>query len=74
MQTTTMRAHQQARWLLWQMGSVTVDGGEGVHTAPPSAPAPSPGPLPDIRRSRYDAVIRRMQQAGQRTGAYNPVS
>ena len=74
MQTTTNRAEQQARWLLWQMGSVTVDGGESVHTAEPMAPEPPQPLMPDIRRSRYDAVIRRMQQAGQRTGAYSPVS
>ena len=74
MQWTTNRAQQQARWLLWQMGSVTVDGGEGVHTAPPTVPVPIQPSQPDIRRSRYDAVIRRMQQAGQRTGAYSPVS
>ncbi|MBQ2953137.1 MAG: hypothetical protein IJE07_06225 [Clostridia bacterium] len=71
MQTTmTTRAEQQARWLLWQMGSVTVDGAGASHArmaAPPEPPA-----MAEPRRSRYDAVIRRMQQAGQRTGTYTP--
>lgn len=62
------RAGQQAQWLLWQMGSVTVDG-----AATPQSPPPEPAPVPvqpAIRRSRYDAVIRRMQQAGQQAGTY----
>ena len=70
--TSTMgRAERQARWLLWQTGGVTVDSGEALHTPPPPLPEP---PETEIRRSRYNAVIRRMQQAGQRTGAYSPVS
>ena len=73
MQTTMNRAEQQARWLLWQMNGVTVDDGADVHTQPPMPPEP-PMPPPEPRHSRYDAVIRRMQQAGQRTGAYSPVS
>ncbi len=66
--TMTGRAQQQARWLLWQMGSVTVDGGEMQQ--PAAEPTPLTAPPPEMRRSRYDAVIRRMQQAGQHTGTY----
>ena len=74
MQTTMNRAEQQARWLLWQMNGVTVDGAADVHTQSPMPPEPLMPPPPEPRHSRYDAVIRRMQQAGQRTGAYSPVS
>ena len=70
MQTAmNVRAQQQARWLLWQMGGVTVDGGGQPPLPEPSAP---PEPPPEMRRPRYDAVVRRMQQAGQRTGTYTP--
>lgn len=63
------RAQQQARWLLWQMGGVSVDsGGVGRAAEPPA----SAEPQQEFRRPRYDAVIRRMQQAGQRTGTYTP--
>ena len=67
MQTAmSTRAEQQARWLLWQMGGVTVDG-----AGPANRPADQPtGRMPEMRRSRYNAVVRRMQQAGQRTGTY----
>lgn len=64
-----VRAQQQARWLLWQMGGVSVDGGGAIGAAEPTAPKEPPQ---DFRRPRYDAVIRRMQQAGQRTGTYTP--
>ncbi len=74
MQTTTNRAEQQARWLLWQMNGVTVDGDTDVHTQPPMPPELLMTMPPEPRHSPYDAVIRRMQQAGQRTGAYSPVS
>ena len=74
MQTTTNRAEQQARWLLWQMNGVTVDGEADVHTQPPLPAEPTQPMTPEPRHSRYDAVIRRMQQAGQRTGSYSPVS
>lgn len=71
MQSATMgRAEQQARWLLWQMGQVTVDGGGVPRPLPPDQQMELP--QPDMRRSRYNAVIRRMQQAGQRTGTYTP--
>lgn len=70
MQTAmTGRAVQQARWLLWQTGGVTVDGGERLREPENAAPQEMSVGLP-ISRSRYDAVIRRMQQAGQRTGTY----
>lgn len=67
MQTAmSTRAEQQARWLLWQMGGVTVDGAE-----PENRPAEQPTvPMPEMPRSRYNAVVRRMQQAGQHTGTY----
>lgn len=61
------RTQQQARWLLWQMSGVTVDGGGQADTAEAFTTAEAPM---EIRRGRYDAVIRRMQQAGQRTGTY----
>lgn len=63
------RAQQQARWLLWQMDSVSVEG-RGVSVA--AEPSAQKEPMQDFRRPRYDAVIRRMQQAGQRTGTYTP--
>lgn len=67
MQEEMQRADRQARWLLWQTQGVAVDGAQ-----PAAAEAPAPPAQPEIRRSRYDAVIRRMQQAGQRTGTYTP--
>ena len=60
------RAQQQARWLLWQMGGVTVDG---AHEEKRPADPP-PMRMPEMPRSRYNAVVRRMQQAGQHTGTY----
>lgn len=68
MQETVQRAQQQARWLLWQMDGVTV---EGAREATPTAyTTPQTIPVPDMRRARYDSVVRRMQQAGERTGTY----
>lgn len=61
-----VRAQQQARWLLWQMGGVTVDGAHEEYR--PTDPPPMR--MPEMPRSRYNAVVRRMQQAGQRTGTY----
>ena len=60
-------AERQARWLLWQMTGVEAVGEERVHS--PVQPAQ---PEPAIARSRYNAVVQRMKQAGQRTGAYSP--
>ncbi|MBR3765327.1 MAG: hypothetical protein IKK57_12360 [Clostridia bacterium] len=66
------RARQQARWLLWQMGSVTVDAQAQRQQTPPQAGYVQTVELPEaaLRRGRYESVIRRMQQAGQRTGTY----
>ena len=55
-------AERQARWLLWQMAGVEAVAEDGATLYEPAA----------IPRSRYNAVIQRMKQAGQRTGAYSP--
>ena len=57
-------AARQARWLLWQSSGVEAVG----LTETPRQEIPLPEPA--IPRSRYNAVIRRMQQANQRTGTY----
>lgn len=68
------RARQQAQWLLWQMGSVTADAHGHAEEQPP-VPHERPVQMVDfpdaaLRRGRYESVVRRMQQAGQRTGTY----
>lgn len=68
------RAQQQAQWLLWQLGSVRVD----AHAQEDGPVSAQPGrsvqmvdfPEGALRRGRYESVVRRMQQAGQRTGTY----
>ena len=60
------RAAQQAQWLLWQMNAV-----EEVTAPLHTAAYPQEPPVPAIQHRRYDAVVQRMQQARQRTGAYS---
>lgn len=62
-------AERQARWLLWQMAGVEAVAEDGVHKPEEAATLYEPAAIP---RSRYNAVIQRMKQAGQRTGAYSP--
>lgn len=61
-------AVRQARWLLWQVNGVEV---EGVRTAYQTAATPAEPALQEIPHRRYDAVVQRMLQARQRTGAYS---
>lgn len=68
------RQERQARWLLWQQRSVAAEAADHDvpqerHTQQPAyvqEPAPA-----TIRHSRYDAVIRRMQDAKRQTGTYS---
>jgi len=80
------REARQARWLLWQKQSVEPEGTyhapapsgyAGPVRASESAGAPPEPPLTAaaaLQHRRYDAVVQRMQQAGQRAGSYQPVS
>ena len=63
------REEQQARWLLWQMQSVEIESDQPQESAPPREAQMVSVPAPQHRR--YDAVVRRMQQARQQTGAYS---
>lgn len=61
------RAAQQAQWLLWQMNAVE-EVAAPVHTDACVQETPFVQAIP---HRRYDAVVQRMQQARQRTGAYS---
>ena len=62
-------------WILWKAAH-----GEPAHYDPvPQAPSgstlqePPAIPRPVYRHQQYDAVIRRMKNAQQQTGAYTPM-
>lgn len=68
------RQERQARWLLWQQRSVAAEAADNdvlqERQTPQPAYAQRTEPAP-IRHSRYDAVIRRMQNAKRQTGIYS---
>lgn len=68
------RQERQARWLLWQQRSVAAEAADNDVLQERQTPQPAyaqwPEPAP-IRHSRYDAVIRRMQNAKRQTGIYS---
>lgn len=63
------REEQQARWLLWQMQSVEIESDQTPEPAPPREVQMVSMPAPQHRR--YDAVVKRMQQARQQSGAFS---
>lgn len=73
-----IRQEQQAQWLLWQRCSGPETEAE-LHRLVPEDTMPAPQDraavqtvqLPAIQRSRYNAVVKRMQQATQQTGVYS---
>lgn len=56
-------------WVLWKSGSYGDTPKEAVAQEPPMPPMPRPV----YRHQQYDAVIRRMKNAQQQTGAYSPM-
>lgn len=61
-------------WVLWKSGRYGEKPAEAVAPEPlqPEPPLP-PMPRPVYRHQQYDAVIRRMKNAQQQTGAYSPM-
>lgn len=62
-------AQRQAQWLLWQMGRVTAEA-DAREPQPIRQAQMAEFPAITLNRGRYESVVRRMQQAGQRTGTY----
>lgn len=62
---------RQARWLLWQQQSVEAVAAPVEDEPLPQRTYPMEPTVPPIQHRRYDAVVRRMQQAQRQTGAYS---